>query len=83
MEDVAKAKDCYEKVVEYVTPPVNIIAVLLRLADLYIQCYEVCTMYIYMYIHRPGFQKDFGHYAQHLASTQNIIIVQLHVGENF
>ena len=54
LEDVAKAKDCYEKVVEYVTPPVNIIAVLLRLADLYIQCYEVQHAIMYMYISTPG-----------------------------
>ena len=41
LEDAMKAKDCYEKVVEYVTPPAHIIAVLLRLADLYMKSAEV------------------------------------------
>lgn len=41
LDDAVKAKDCYEKVVEYVTPPAHIIAVLLRLADLYMKSAEV------------------------------------------
>lgn len=42
--NMTEAKDCYERVVEYVVQPAHVNVVLLRLADVYMKDKEVPTI---------------------------------------